>query len=69
MNASDLIQPRWENRNDGGLEKEIILSKYFDLLDDEEVEALYEIYKDDFLMFGYQFKYKHFRFNIDSLVE
>jgi len=66
MNASDLIHPRWENRNDEGLAKEDILSKYFDLLDDEEVEALYEIYKDDFLMFGYQFKYKHFRFNVHS---
>ena len=66
MSSSDLIHPRWENRNDEGLAKEDILGKYFNLLDDQDIQALYKIYEDDFLNFGYQFKYKHFRFNVES---
>ena len=58
MGAENLIHPRWENRNDEGLAKEEILGKYFSLLDDRDVNALYKIYKDDFNMFGYQFIYK-----------
>ena len=65
MGAGDLIHPRWENRNDEGLHKEEILGKYFSLLDDQDINALYKIYEDDFKIFGYQFKYKHFRFNIN----
>ena len=66
MSSSDLIHPRWENRNDVGLAKEDILGKYFNLLDDQDIQALYKIYKDDFLNFEYQFRYKHFRFNVES---
>ena len=65
MGAEDLIHPRWENRNDEGLAKEEILGKYFSLLDDQDIHALYEIYKDDFKMFGYQFIYKDFKFNVN----
>lgn len=64
LTASDLIKPRWENRNDKGLAKEELLGMYFNMLDDQDITALYEIYKDDFKMFGYQFEYKHFRLNM-----
>ena len=68
MSASDLIHPRWENRNDDGLAKEEILGKYFSLLDDKDIAALYKIYEDDFKMSGYQFKYKQFQLNWNSWV-
>ena len=54
LEASDLIKPRWENKYDKGIPKEDIVNKYFSLLDPEDVARLYELYKDDFLMFGYQ---------------
>eukprot|EP00092_Neocalanus_flemingeri_P016665 GFUD01018028.1.p1 GENE.GFUD01018028.1~~GFUD01018028.1.p1 ORF type:complete len:470 (+),score=128.33 GFUD01018028.1:311-1720(+) len=66
MSASDLIHPRWENRNDEGLAKEEILGKYFNMLDDKDITALYKIYEDDFKMFGYKFEYKHLRLNLKS---
>jgi len=65
ISAKNAIHPRWENRNDEGFPKEEILRKYFDILEDAEIDALYKIYKDDFKMFGYQFKYKHFKLNVD----
>ena len=64
MSAEQLIHPRWENRNNEGLHKEEVLGKYFNLLDDKDIRALYKIYEDDFKMFGYQFEYKHFRLNM-----
>ena len=67
ISAKNAIHPRWENRNDEGFPKEEILRKYFDILEDAEIDALYKIYKDDFKMFGYQFKYKHFKLNVDWL--
>jgi len=63
MGAGDLIHPRWENRNDEGLHKEEILGKYFSLLDDQDINALYRIYEDDFKMFGYQFQYRNLVYN------
>ena len=63
MGAGDLIHPRWENRNDEGLHKEEILGKYFSLLDDQDINALYKIYEDDFKLFGYQFKFRGLNLN------
>ena len=64
MSASDLIHPRWENRNDEGLAKEDILNKYFNILDDDEIQDLYKRYEDDFVLFGYQFEYRGLRLNV-----
>ena len=66
LHASDVIKPRWENRNDMGLPKEDIVNTYFSLLDEEDVVRLYELYEDDFLMFGYQFKFNRLAFNYAS---
>jgi len=65
MTASDLVHPRWENRNDEGLAKEDILNKYFSILDDDEIQDLYKIYEDDFRFFGYQFEYRGIELNKD----
>ena len=63
LNATEMIRPRWENRDDGGLAKQEILAKYFSLLDDEDIQDLYRIYQDDFKMFDYTFEYKNFKLN------
>ena len=65
MSSSDLIHPRWENRNDEGLAKEDILNKYFSILDDDEIMDLYKIYEDDFRLFGYKFEYRSIQLNMN----
>jgi len=64
IGAKDLIQPRWDNKiNDEGLSKGEILYKYFNLLDDDDIRKLYRIYEDDFVLFGFQFKFRGLHFN------
>ena len=48
----------WKNRNDGGLDKMELTRQYFEVLDDEDIEKLYFIYKEDFQMFGYEFNFR-----------
>ena len=64
MSASDLIHPRWENRNDVGLSKEELLNKYFNILDDNEIQDLYKMYEEDFVLFDYKFEYRGLKLNI-----
>ena len=66
MSASDVIHPRWENRNDDGMEKEEVLGKYFNMLNDEEITALYKIYENDLKLFGYTFQYRGLKINMKS---
>ena len=49
------IKPKWENRNDGGVNNTELTRTYFELLSDEDVDKLFEIYETDFQMFGYSF--------------
>ena len=65
MSASDLIHPRWENKNQEELAKDELLNKYFSILDDDEIQDLYKIYEDDFRLFGYQFEYRSIKLNGD----
>ena len=39
--------------------KEEILTKYFEMLTDEEIMSLYKIYESDFRNFGYTFKFRN----------
>jgi len=50
---TEAIHSVWENRNDHGLSKDEVTLKYFKLLDKQDVEKLYEVYKMDFKMFNY----------------
>jgi len=63
LNTKAVITPRWDNRNDMGLVKKDIVNTYFSLLDEQDVVRLYQLYKDDFLMFGYEFQYNWLKFN------
>ncbi len=40
------------------------MAKYFQQLDDDDIQALYSIYYDDFQMFGYQFEFRGLRLNM-----
>lgn len=65
INVSDVIHPRWENSNKSpDISREELLHSYFSLLDDDEILALYNIYKEDFLQFGYTFQYRGLRLNM-----
>ena len=55
LHAENVLHQRWENVYNnqvfGG--QKVIAEKYFSLLDKSDIDNLYEIYKEDFLMFGY----------------
>ena len=57
---------RWENRDKDGeiTSREKLLFQYFNLLDDDEIEELYNIYENDFKLFGYSFQFRDLRLNI-----
>ena len=57
------IKQSWNNRNDGGLDKMELTRKYFEVLDDEDIEKLYFIYETDFQMFGYSFELRGKQYN------
>lgn len=63
LGASNVVHPRWENRNDDGISKEEMLNRYFSLLDDDEIQALYRLYQDDFALFGFEFEYRGLKLN------
>ena len=60
----DRIEQKWENRNDGGLDKSELTRTYFELLSDEDIDKLYNIYKTDFDMFGYSFQMRDKKYNV-----
>ena len=47
------IEPKWENRNDGGLDRDELTNTYLKMLSDDDISKLFNIYRPDFEMFGY----------------
>ena len=60
----DKIEPKWENRNDKGLDKSELTRTYFEMLSDQDIEKLFNIYQTDFQMFGYRFQFREKKYNI-----
>ena len=60
----DRIEQKWENRNDGGLDKSELTRTYFEMLSDKDIDKLYNIYKTDFDMFGYSFQMRDKKYNV-----
>lgn len=58
MEASDIIESRWMNSNKMNISDTQLLEAYFDLLTDEEITELYQIYQLDFLQFDYSFTFR-----------
>ena len=57
---------RWENRDKDAetTSREKLLFQYFNLLDDDEIQELYNIYESDFKLFGYSFQFRDLRLNL-----
>ena len=57
---------RWENRDKDAetTSREKLLFQYFNLLDDDEIQDLYNIYESDFKLFGYSFQFRDLRLNL-----
>ena len=53
LGAESVIFPRWENVNDNHGDENLV-DKYFSMLDQEDIDKLYHIYKEDFEMLGYE---------------
>ena len=54
LEADNILKTRQENvYHKGGYSEQELLSKYFSLLDQSDVEQLAIIYQDDFNNFGY----------------
>ena len=60
----DRIEQKWENRNDGGLDKSELTRTYFEMLSDEDIDKLFNIYRTDFDMFGYSFQIRDKKYNV-----
>lgn len=58
-----VIEQKWVNKNAADLSKEELISMYFNLLDDSQIISLYNIYEDDFKLFGYQFQFRGHKLN------
>ena len=54
----DIIESRWMNSNKMNVSDTELLEAYFDLLTDEEITKLYQIYRLDFLQFDYSFTFR-----------
>ena len=67
LNATDLIKSKWENSNKINITNGEVVGEYFKLLTDKEIKKLYKIYKDDFLLFNYQFEFRGMKFNVPKL--
>ena len=51
-----------ENHKEEGLSSKEITEIYFEILSDQEIQKLYEVYKLDFLIFGYEFQIRDLKF-------
>ena len=57
---------RFENKDKDAemIRREELLYKYFDMLDDDDIISLYNIYQNDFKMFGYSFEFRGLKLNV-----
>ncbi|XP_023332202.1 carbohydrate sulfotransferase 14 [Eurytemora carolleeae] len=59
LNVEDLIIPQWENRYPGQPIDQHIRDAYFNLLNEEEINDLFQLYEMDFHLFGYEMDMKY----------
>ena len=57
-----ILPSRWDNPTRvEGFDEEDVTKKYFQMLDINDVKALYKIYERDFRMFGYEYTFKQLK--------
>ena len=54
----DILESRWMNSNKMNISDTQLLETYFDLLTEEEIAGLYQIYRLDFRQFDYSFTFR-----------
>ena len=66
LKFSNHIFLRFENKDKDSekMSREELLYKYFNLLDDDDIVSLYNIYQNDFKMFGYSFQFRGLKLNV-----
>ena len=66
LGAEKIIKSRKENvdKDSEDMTREKLIFKYLNILDDDEITSLYNIYKNDFKMFNYTFQFRSLRFNL-----
>ena len=66
---SEVIKPQWENSNKRNISDTDLLTAYFELLSNEEIKKLYNIYKPDFEQFNYSFEFREITYNMPTTTE
>ena len=58
LNIDHVIHRQWKNSNRmSGYTEDQLTKLYFEQLSKEEIDRLYDLYRYDFLLFSYNFKY------------
>jgi len=65
IDQSNSTKQEWKNRNRADITNEQLIEKYFSQLDNDDILDLYEIYKQDFQLFGYQFQFRGLKLNTE----
>ena len=55
---SDFLNSKWENSNKLNISDDQLLEAYFNMLSDQEIKKLYNIYEADFQQFEYKFNFR-----------
>ena len=66
VNFQGKLQSRWENSNKGSISDQELVDTYFELLSNQEIQKLYEIYKLDFHQFNYSFSFRGITYSAAS---
>jgi len=69
LGASEAIKPQWENSNKRNISDTDLLAAYFELLSNEEIKKLYNIYRPDFEQFNYSFEFREITYNMPTTTE
>ena len=58
-----IVKSKWENSNKRNITDQQLIEAYFDLLSNNEIKRLYEIYRLDFKQFNYTFTFRGITYN------
>jgi len=64
LGAEGIVKSKWENSNKkSNITDQQLIEAYFDLLSNNEIKRLYEIYRLDFKQFNYTFTFRGITYN------
>ena len=62
FNCLDLLHSKWLNSNKLNISDTKLLQVYFEMLSDEDIRKLYNIYEVDFKQFQYNFDFRGIKY-------